>query len=233
MAAPRYGPGASSPGVPSPEDSTRDVGRISLEFRGAPNLVKMRVGQTHAWKRLPERRPGLPPGARPPSRGLGAGRRVGPFPAPGNARAPAQGHHVGAPGVARCSRNQPPKTAPAGALVRPQTGLSCSPGLASPLTPIWRGLRHFPQTGDRLPLGPTPQECLSSSPQLPGVLTHPSRLRSLLLGGGSSGSFSSSFSRQYGGSAGRQPETDKQLNIQPREETRSPPPSLAYREERT
>lgn len=234
MAAPGYGPGAGSPGVPSPEDSTRDVGRISLEFRGAPESSQDARRSNTRLERAPSTPPWPAAGSPSPSPGLGAGRRSGPFPAPGNAWAPALGHHVGAPGVARCSRNQPPKTAPARALARPQTGLSGSPGLASPLKPIWRGLRHLLQTGNRLPIDPKPRDCLSSSPQLPGFLTHPSRLRSLVLGGGSGGggSFSGSFSRQYGGSAGRQPETDKQLNIQPGEETRSPPHSLVYREER-
>lgn len=191
----------------------------------------MRVGQTHAWRGLPQRRPGLPPGVRPQAPVSAQAGGAAPFQPPGT-----RGLRPWATtwGLQAWQGAQPPKTAPARALARPQTGLSGSPGLASPLKPIWRGLRHLLQTGNRLPTDPKPQDCLSSSLQLPGVLTHPSRLRSLVLGGGSGGggSFSGSFSRQYGGSAGRQPETDKQLNIQPGEETRSPPHSLVYREER-
>ncbi|XP_076421281.1 uncharacterized protein LOC143271994 [Peromyscus maniculatus bairdii] len=53
---------------------------------------------------------------------------------------------------------------------------------------------------------------LSPGTHRPSCLTHPSRLRSLRLGGGRSGSFSGSFGRQYGGSAGRQPDRDKHLH---------------------
>lgn len=79
-----------------------------LSSEEPPNPVKMRVGQTHAWRGLPQRRPGLPPGARPQPRSR---RR-----ALGNAWAPALGCHVGAPGVAKvlpepafedCSRQGP------------------------------------------------------------------------------------------------------------------------------
>lgn len=103
MAAPGYGPGAGSPGVSSPEDSTRDVGRISLEFRGAPESSQDARRSNTRLERAPSTPPWPAAGSPSPSPGLGAGRRSGPFPAPGNAWAPAVGHHVGAPGVARCS----------------------------------------------------------------------------------------------------------------------------------
>lgn len=122
----------------------------------------------------------------------------------------------------------PQRLIPAWALTRPQTGLSSAPGLASlPQTYLER-LRHPLQTRDRLSPDPKPRDRLSPSPQLLGFLTHPSRLRSLLLGGGSG----SSFSRQYGGSAGRQPETDKQLNTRSREESRFQLHRLVYAVER-
>lgn len=168
--------------------------------------------------------PGPAAGSPSPSHSLQAGCRVSLFLAPENAWAPAQGHHVGAPGVATSSRNQPPKTAPRmGPSPAPNWPERHSrPGFSH--KPIWRCLRHSLRIGDRLSPNPKTRNGLSSSPQLPGSLTHPSRLRSLLLGGGSS---SGSFSRQYGGPTGRQPETDKQLNIQPQEEMRSTPqPSL-------
>lgn len=49
------------------EDSKRDVDRISLNYGEPLNPVKMRVGQTQAWVRLPQRRPGLQLGARSPA----------------------------------------------------------------------------------------------------------------------------------------------------------------------
>lgn len=48
-------------------------------------------------------------GSPSPGHRLQAGCRVSLFLAPEDAWAPAQGHHVGAPGVATCSQNQPPE----------------------------------------------------------------------------------------------------------------------------
>lgn len=68
MAALGYGPTAGLLGVPSPEDSKSDVGRISLSSGEPLDPVKMRVGPTHAWMRITwRRRPGLRRGARFPA----------------------------------------------------------------------------------------------------------------------------------------------------------------------
>ena len=134
--------------------------------------------------------------------------------------------------MARCSRNQPPKTAPRlGPNLAPNWPERRSRPGFSPQTyleAIQTSSADCRQALARLQAPRLP----SPSPQLPGFLTHPSRLRSLLLGGGSGGSFGGSFSRQYGGSAGRQPETDKQLNIQSREETRFRPHRLVHSDNR-
>lgn len=76
MAALGYGPGAGLPGVPSPEDSKRDVGRISLSSGEPLHPVNMRVGQTHAWMRIrgAARACGAEPVSRPQSRRRPEGR---------------------------------------------------------------------------------------------------------------------------------------------------------------
>lgn len=151
MAAPGYGPGAGSPGVPLPEDSTQDAGRISLEFRGVPE-------SSHDARR--SNTPGegslnAAPACRRElalSPGLGAGRS-------GTRGLQPWDTTWGLQAWQRCSRNQPSKTAPARALARPQTGLSVSAGLASPLKPIWRG----PQTS------PADRTQVPARPQAPGL----------------------------------------------------------------
>lgn len=113
MAAPGYGPGVGSPGAASPEDYSR-------RKQGFPGVYRSPRIQSRcaSVKHTPGEGSSAPPrpaaGSPSPSPGLGAGRRGGPLPAPGNAWAPAQGHHVGAPGVARCSRNQPRRLLPQG-----------------------------------------------------------------------------------------------------------------------
>lgn len=92
-AAPGYGPGAGSGGVPSPEGSTRDVGSIFPSSGEPLNPVTTRVEHTPREGSLTAVRACLPqPG---PRLRFGAGRRLGPSLAPGDAWAPAQGHHVG------------------------------------------------------------------------------------------------------------------------------------------
>lgn len=115
----------------------------------------------------------------------------------------------GAPGPLG-SRSQPRGLPP----VRPCAG----PTLARGALPTWFLLphlsarpRHLLQTRDEPSPDPAPRD-LSPGTHRPSCLTHPSRLRSLRLGGGRSGSFSGSFGRQYGGSAGRRPDRDKHLH---------------------
>lgn len=117
--------------------------------------------------------PGPAAGSPFPGRSLGAGRRVGPFLAPGNAWALAQGHHVGAPGVATCSQNQPPRTAPRmGPSPAPNWPKRHSRPGFSP-KPIWRGLRHPLKTGDRLSPDPSLKTASTRIPRcLVALLTH-------------------------------------------------------------
>lgn len=113
------------------EDSKRDVDRISLNSGETLNPVKMRVGQTQAWVRLPQRHPGLrlepvpqPESRRRPKGWLQSSPRIrlgsGPGPPRGGSR---RGDVFPEPA---------PEDAPRMGPSRPQTGLSSTPGLASP-----------------------------------------------------------------------------------------------------
>lgn len=79
-------------------------------------LAPKHVGQMPAGPGSPWRRPGLPPGARSPAPQQAQGEGTA-LPSPGDARAPARGHHVGTPGALGI-RNQPRGLLP----VRPYAG---------------------------------------------------------------------------------------------------------------
>lgn len=194
-----YRPGAGLPRVSSPEDSTLYVGRLRLHF------VQKRIGRMPMEAGSPRRRPGLPPGAQLHSRRRARGQGSV---YPGKRELRPEATTWGTPG-ALAVRNQPRGLLP----VRPYA----SPELARGALPICFLLpylsgcfRHLLQIRDRPSPDPAPQH-LTPDTHLLSRLTHPSRLRSLRLGGGRSSSFSGSFGRQYGGPAGRRPDGDKRF----------------------
>lgn len=160
-------------------------------------------------------------GGRTPAGSLGGARACRPEPGPqqdarvGQEGSARRGAHElrpqattwgpGAPAVGKQPRARRPERPSAG----PQLARGALPTSFLLPCPSER-FGHLLQTTARPSPDPAPQH-LSADTHLPSRLTHPSRLRSLRLGGGRSGTFSGSFGRQYGGPAGRRPDGDKRF----------------------
>lgn len=98
MAAPGYGPGAGSRGVPSPEESTCDAGRISLEFRGAPESSQDARRSNTRLERAPSTPPRPAAGSSPPAPVSAKGPRERVGSGPGTPRGGSR-RGKGAPGT--------------------------------------------------------------------------------------------------------------------------------------